>query len=138
MCSSDLATFTRIAYPEMKRHGYNKSFALGSIAGSGCLGMLIPPSVLMIVWGILTEQSIGQLFAAGVLPGLLLMSLFIVYIFGMAILKPEVVGAGIKQLGIENRLLQGTNGLIADISLFFRVVIGEVRTDLFPGSSLIN
>jgi C4-dicarboxylate transporter DctM subunit len=86
------ATFTRIAYPEMKRHGYNKSFALGSIAGSGCLGMLIPPSVLMIVWGILTEQSIGQLFLAGVLPGLILVSFFAVYILGAAILKPEWVG----------------------------------------------
>ncbi len=88
------ATFTRIAYPEMKRHGYNKSFALGSIAGSGCLGMLIPPSVLMIVWGILTEQSIGQLFLAGVLPGFILVSFFAVYILGAAILKPELVGEG--------------------------------------------
>ena len=66
------ATFSRIAYPEMKRFGYHQGFALGAVAGSSCLGMLIPPSVLMIVWGILTEQSIGQLFAAGVLPGLLL------------------------------------------------------------------
>jgi tripartite ATP-independent transporter DctM subunit len=88
------ATFTRIAYPEMKRHGYNKSFALGSIAGSGCLGMLIPPSVLMIVWGILTEQSIGQLFLAGVLPGFILVSFFAVYILGASILKPELVGEG--------------------------------------------
>lgn len=86
------ATFTRIAYPEMKRHGYNKSFALGSIAGSSCLGMLIPPSVLMIVWGILTEQSIGQLFLAGVLPGFILVSFFAVYILGAAILRPDLVG----------------------------------------------
>ena len=49
------AAFSRIAYPQMKRLGYHKGFALGSIAGSSCLGMLIPPSVLMIVWGILTE-----------------------------------------------------------------------------------
>ena len=86
------ATFTRIAYPEMKRHGYNRSFALGSIAGSGCLGMLIPPSVLMIVWGILTEQSIGKLFLAGVLPGLILVSFFAVYILVAAILSPRLVG----------------------------------------------
>jgi tripartite ATP-independent transporter DctM subunit len=91
------ATFSRIAYPEMKRHGYHNGFALGAVAGSSCLGMLIPPSVLMIVWGILTEQSIGQLFAAGVLPGLLLMSMFIIYIFVMALVKPEVVGAGVNQ-----------------------------------------
>ena len=88
------AAFSRIAYPEMKRFGYHSGFALGAVAGSSCLGMLIPPSVLMIVWGILTEQSIGQLFAAGVLPGLLLTSMFIVYVFVMALLKPELVGAG--------------------------------------------
>lgn len=90
------ATFSRIAYPEMKRFGYHQGFALGSVAGSSCLGMLIPPSVLMIVWGILTEQSIGQLFAAGVLPGLMLTAMFIVYVFAMAVLKPAVVGGGVE------------------------------------------
>jgi C4-dicarboxylate transporter, DctM subunit len=88
------AAFSRIAYPEMKRFGYHRGFALGSIAGSSCLGMLIPPSVLMIVWGILTEQSIGQLFAAGVLPGVLLAALFIIYVFVFALVKPEAVGIG--------------------------------------------
>ena len=92
------AAFSRIAYPEMKRFGYHRGFALGSIAGSSCLGMLIPPSVLMIVWGILTEQSIGQLFAAGIFPGLLLAFLFIVYIFVFAFLRPAAVGIG---AGIE-------------------------------------
>jgi len=92
------AAFSRIAYPEMKRFGYHRGFALGSIAGSSCLGMLIPPSVLMIVWGILTEQSIGQLFAAGIFPGLLLAFLFIVYIFGFALLRPAAVGI---ESGIE-------------------------------------
>ncbi len=86
------AAFSRIAYPEMKAFGYHKGFALGAIAGSSCLGMLIPPSVLMIVWGILTEQSIGQLFLAGILPGILLASLYMMYIIGSAILRPELVG----------------------------------------------
>lgn len=67
---------------------------MGAVAGSSCLGMLIPPSVLMIVWGLLTEKSIGQIFAAGVLPGLLLVTLFILYVLGMAIAKPELVGHG--------------------------------------------
>ena len=88
------AAFSRIAYPEMKRFGYHRGFALGAITGSSCLGMLIPPSVLMIVWGILTEQSIGQIFAAGILPGFLLASMFVVYVFTMALVKPELVGAG--------------------------------------------
>jgi tripartite ATP-independent transporter DctM subunit len=86
------AAFSRIAYPEMKRYGYDKGFALGAIAGSSCLGMLIPPSVLMIVWGILTEQSIGQLFAAGVIPGLLLAGMFIIYVLVVAIMRPALVG----------------------------------------------
>ena len=88
------AAFSRIAYPQMKRFGYHKGFALGAVAGSSCLGMLIPPSVLMIVWGLLTEKSIGQIFLAGVLPGFLLVTLFILYVLGMAILKPDTVGGG--------------------------------------------
>lgn len=88
------AAFSRIAYPEMRRYNYDKGFALGSIAGSSCLGMLIPPSVLMIVWGILTEKSIGQIFAAGVFPGLMLTSLFIIYVFFAALINPRLVGAG--------------------------------------------
>ncbi len=96
------ATFSRIAYPEMKRFGYHPGFALGTVAGSSCLGMLIPPSVLMIVWGILTEQSIGQLFAGGVLPGLMLTAMFIMYVFAMAILKPSVVGVGADGAPVVN------------------------------------
>ena len=92
------AAFSRIAYPEMKRFGYHRGFALGTVAGSSCLGMLIPPSVLMIVWGILTEQSIGQIFAAGILPGFLLAAMFVAYVFAMALLKPELVGAGSPEI----------------------------------------
>jgi tripartite ATP-independent transporter DctM subunit len=88
------AAFSRIGYPEMRSHGYNRGFALGTIAGSSVLGMLIPPSVLMIVWGILTEQSIGRLFLAGVLPGAILACLFILYILIAAWMKPELVGQG--------------------------------------------
>ena len=88
------AAFSRIAYPEMKRFRYHRGFALGTVAGSSCLGMLIPPSVLMIVWGILTEQSIGQIFAAGILPGFLLTVMFVAYVFAMALIRPDLVGAG--------------------------------------------
>ena len=87
------AAFSRIAYPEMKRHGYERDFALGCIAGSACLGMLIPPSVLMIVWGVLTEQAIGKLFIAGILPGFLVVAAYTAYIVvPFAILKPHRVG----------------------------------------------
>ena len=86
--------FTSIAYPQMRRYGYDTSFSLGLISGSACLGMLIPPSLLMIVWGILTEQSIGAIFLAGVLPGLVLAALMIFYIVAVSILRPSVVGEG--------------------------------------------
>lgn len=74
------AAFSRFAYPAMRNAGYQQQFAVGAIAGSAVLGMLIPPSVLMIVWGILAEQSIGQLFLAGIGPGLLLTTLLCLYI----------------------------------------------------------
>lgn len=91
------AAFSKIAYPEMKRYGYNRHFALGCIAGSACLGMLIPPSVLMIVWAVLTEISIGDLFLAGILPGFLLVSFFTLYIVGTAMVRPDMVGEQVKQ-----------------------------------------
>ncbi|HSM42709.1 MAG TPA: TRAP transporter large permease subunit [Afifellaceae bacterium] len=97
------AAFSRIAYPEMKSFGYDRGFALGAIAGSSCLGMLIPPSVLMIVWGILTEQSIGRLFLAGVLPGILLASLFLCYVIVTAILNPAIVGEGGSGPPVDSR-----------------------------------
>ena len=86
------AAFSRIAYPEMRRYGYRRDFALGSVAGSACLGMLIPPSVLMIVWCVLTELSIGKLFLAGVIPGLLAAGGMVLYVVVAAKLKPELVG----------------------------------------------
>jgi tripartite ATP-independent transporter DctM subunit len=84
------AAFSRIAYPQMRHHGYNRTFALGSVAGSACLGMIIPPSVLLIVWGIIAEKSIAKLFIAGAIPGLILALFFMTYIVITAILKPEL------------------------------------------------
>jgi tripartite ATP-independent transporter DctM subunit len=88
------AAFSRIAYPEMRRYGYARNFALGCVAGSACLGMLIPPSVLMIVWCVLTEISIGKMFLAGIIPGLLTAGGMIAYVVIAAKLKPELVGGG--------------------------------------------
>ncbi|MAF47243.1 MAG: TRAP transporter large permease subunit [Rhodospirillales bacterium] len=84
------AAFSRIAYPQMRLHGYNRTFALGSVAGSACLGMIIPPSVLLIVWGIITEKSIAELFIAGAIPGLILAIFYMIYISVAATLKPEL------------------------------------------------
>jgi len=86
------AAFSRIVWPEMKKYGYERKFGLSCICGSACLGMLIPPSVLMIVWGVITEVSIGSLFVAGILPGFLVVSGFCVYILLVAFLQPHRVG----------------------------------------------
>jgi C4-dicarboxylate transporter DctM subunit len=82
------AVFTRVAVPEMVRHGYRTSFATGTVAGSSVLGMMIPPSLLMIIYGVLAEQSIGKLFIAGVIPGFLLAIVFAVMIMLMARFAP--------------------------------------------------
>ena len=83
------AAFSRLAYPEMIAAGYNRKYALGSVAGSACLGMLIPPSVLLIIWGIVTEISIGFLFLAGIFPGILLAFIMALYCSGVAIFNPK-------------------------------------------------
>ncbi len=88
------ATFSRVAYPQMTALRYDRSVALGCIAGSSSLGMLIPPSVLMIVWGVLTEMSIGKLFLAGFLPGLLLTAFYVAWCLYLAITRPHLFGEG--------------------------------------------
>lgn len=86
------SVFTKVAVPEMIRHGYNPRFAVGVVAGSSVLGMLIPPSLLMIIYGVLAEESVGRMFIAGIIPGLLLACGFSILIVGMAYLKPEMIG----------------------------------------------
>ena len=73
ICGSSIATaatFTKVAYPSMRKYGYKDTLAAGSIAAGGTLGILIPPSVIMVIYGIMTETSIGKLFIAGIIPGL--------------------------------------------------------------------
>ena len=94
------AAFSKIAYPQMCKFNYNKTISLGCIAGSASLGMLIPPSILMIVWGVLSEQSIGKLFIAGIIPGIILSFMFAIFVFILAYTKPKLFGEG-----AENRLL---------------------------------
>ena len=80
MCGSTLATaapFAGIAIPEMDRYGYKKELSTGVVASVGTIGMLIPPSVVLIIYGIIVEQSIGRLFLAGIMPGLLIAFFFL-------------------------------------------------------------
>ena len=86
------AVFSKLAVPEMLRLKYDRKFALGIVAGSAILGMLIPPSILMIVYGVLTEQSIGKLFVAGVGPGLLVVVVLSAGIWMRVRLSPQLTG----------------------------------------------
>ena len=83
------ATFASVAVPEMDRYGYDRRLSTGIVATVGSLGCIIPPSVVLIIFGILTEQSIGQLFLAGMLPGLLIAFLFLFIIYGWAKIYPD-------------------------------------------------
>lgn len=85
------AVFTRVAVPEMARHGYRTAFAAGTVAGSSVLGMMIPPSLLLIIYGVLAEQSIGTLFIAGLIPGALLALAFVAMIMLLARFSPGFV-----------------------------------------------
>jgi len=126
------AAFSRIAYPEMKKHGYKQSFALGAVAGSACLGMLIPPSVLLIVWAILTEMSVGALFIAGVLPGAVLALLFASYVVISASRNPDIAPAIDQQTDNLTRaeIRSETIGGIG-ILLLIMLVIGGIWFGLF-------
>lgn len=86
------SVFSRIAVPEMMRFGYNPRFAVGVVAGSSVLGMLIPPSVMLIIYAIITEQSVAALFKAGIVPGLILSAAYIVAIVATATFFPRYIG----------------------------------------------
>jgi C4-dicarboxylate transporter, DctM subunit len=92
ICGSSMATaatMSRVAIPEMKRYGYNLSIASGAVASGGTLGILIPPSVILVIYALAAEQSVARLFAAALLPGLLLAALHIVVIVVIARVRPD-------------------------------------------------
>lgn len=86
------ATIGTVAYPEIERHRYNEPLFLGSVAAGGTLGILIPPSVLLIVYGVLTQTSVPELYLAGVIPGVMLAGLFSLMILIICIVRPEMGG----------------------------------------------
>jgi C4-dicarboxylate transporter DctM subunit len=111
------AVFTKVAVPEMVRHGYRTSFAAGTVAGSSVLGMLIPPSLLLIIYGVLAEQSIGAMFIAGVIPGLILAVGMIAMIMGLAYFRPGIVFADVEEARRRHRDLSGPTLSRRDIIL---------------------
>ena len=88
------ATFSTVAYPEMRRYNYPQSFATGVIAAGGTLGAMLPPSTVLAVYGIITEQDIGKLFMAGIVPGLLAAAMYIVTISIIGYVRPELPARG--------------------------------------------
>ena len=116
------ATMATVTLPEMRRYGYDMGLATGTVAAAGSLGILIPPSVIFIIYGILTEQSIGKLFAAGILPGILLSVLFISVIYVRVLLKPSLAPPGPKT-SIRKKI-KSFMGVIETIILFGMVMGG--------------
>ena len=122
------ATMATVALPEMKRYKYSMELATGSVAAGGSLGILIPPSVIFIVYGIMTQQSIGKLFAAGILPGILLSLLFILTIYIRVRIKP-VLGPPGPKTSLKEKL-QSLSGVI-DMLLIFGLVMGGLFKGFF-------
>ena len=127
------AVFTKIAVPEMIRHGYSPRFATGVVAGSSVLGMLIPPSLLLILYAIIAEQSVGDMFLAGVIPGIVLALFFGLGILLVAYLRPSALGnihgddrEDVPTLSFAEIATRG-----APIFLLIVVVLGGIYTGFF-------
>jgi C4-dicarboxylate transporter DctM subunit len=122
------ATFSTVAYPEMRRYGYPQSFATGVIAAGGTLGAMLPPSTVLAVYGIITEQDIGKLFIAGIIPGLLAIAMYVTTIAIIGWVRPDFLPRGEAHTWRER--LIGLRDIWAMLLLFF-FVIGGLYGGLF-------
>jgi tripartite ATP-independent transporter DctM subunit len=122
------ATMSTVSLPEMKRFGYSDQLATGSVAAGGGLGMIMPPSIVLIVYGVLTEQSIGELFVAGVLPALLLTVLFVAAVWLKCRLRPEHGPKG-ETFTLRQKLASLKS--FADALAVFVIVMGGMFKGLF-------
>lgn len=122
------SVFAKVAIPEMIRYGYGKRFAVGIVAGSSVLGMIIPPSVMLIIYAVVTEQSVGAMFVAGVLPGLLLAFAFCAAIGLMVVVTPGFVGGestGLRRPEFAALAREGVSKL-GPVLLLVAVVLGGI------------
>ncbi len=126
--SATAATMASVALPEMKKFNYSPALATGVVAAGGSLGILIPPSTIFIIYGIMTEQSIGELFLAGVIPGILLSCFFVLSIFIWTFFRPEIGPRGPKTTWKEK--FKSLSGLIETLLLFV-IVMGGLFAGLF-------
>jgi len=131
------AVFTRVAVPQMLRFGYQPKFAVGVVAGSSVLGMLIPPSLLMILYAFLSNQSVGDMFTAGIVPGLLLAVAFSVGIVAMCWLKPELVylNGQHQDIPADSLMSWSEMGLkIIPLALLIGLVLGGIYAGWFTAT----
>lgn len=124
------ATFAAVSIPAMDRFGYSRRFSAGLVAISGTLGILIPPSVPMIIYGILTQQSIGKLFVAGILPGILICFLFIFLIVGRCKVNPLIAPKG-ERFGWGTRM-RSLSGVVWPLVIFVIVMGGLFKGFFTP------
>jgi tripartite ATP-independent transporter DctM subunit len=125
ICGSSVATaatFSSVAYPEMRRFGYPQSFSTGVIAAGGTLGAMLPPSTVLAVYAILTQQDIGKLFMAGIIPGILAMLMYVLTIFIIVQVRPDWLPRGEQKTWPER--LNGLKDVWAPLVLFVFVIGG--------------
>src|SRR5690606_15866806 len=122
------ATMTRVALPEMRRYGYSQRLATGVIAAGGTLGILIPPSIALAIYGLLTQQSLGLLFMAGVIPGLVAIGFYIATARIWIWLRPQDAPDGIMA-SMRERMSSITR--LSPIMLLFILVIGGIYGGIF-------
>jgi tripartite ATP-independent transporter DctM subunit len=134
ICGSSVATaatFSTVAYPEMRRYGYPQSFSTGVIAAGGTLGIMIPPSTVLAIYGLITQQDIGKLFIAGVLPGLLAVSMYMATITLIGAFRPGFLPEGTRHSWSER------GAALKDVwavTLLFVFVIGGIYGGLFTAT----
>jgi tripartite ATP-independent transporter DctM subunit len=125
ICGSSIATaatFSKVSIPEMRRHGYDPGFSAGAVAAAGTLGIIIPPSVILAIYSIVAEQSLPKLFAAALIPGLILAVLYVITVAIVARLRPELMPRTASMpLGARLRAARGMWKLAL---LFFLAVVG--------------
>lgn len=125
------ATFASVAIPEMERYGYDKRLSTGVVASVGTLGTIIPPAVFLIVFGIITEQSIGKLFLAGIIPGLIVAFFFVLIIYAWAKIRPDLAPRGAKATWKERR---ASLPEVVWVVCIFMVVVGGIMMGFFTPS----
>lgn len=131
------SVFTRVSVPEMIRFNYGKRFAVGVVAGSSVLGMIIPPSVMMIIYAFIAEQSVGEMFLAGVVPGLMLAAAFVVTIMVMTAFFPKFIGQGALVNHFPDDDLMPARELvekILPILILIVIVLGGIYTGFFTAA----